>query len=461
MTDTPAERTADSRPRRWHVPGGVRVRLTLIYTAVFFAGGLLLLALTFALVANSLGSSTGSTKPVSLSAAVLRQCKADAYGPLGPNGKAVKRPNVSLQCQKAFAAGASAERSAQRAHTMHELEVWSVLGLFALTCTSAGLGWILSGQVLRPVREITEAARRASERHLGERITLGGPDDELKELADTFDAMLDRLDLAFAVQRQFVANASHELRTPLTTMRTAIDVVLAKPDRTSEQLEMTVEKVRRWIERSELIIDALLTLAVSNQRLEESELVDLGTAAEDALDATRNESKMLGLHVETALGPAPVSGSRVLIERMVTNLVRNAVDHNEAGGWVRVLTTSSGGHAVLEVANSGPIVEPGQVAGLFEPFRRAAARTGTSGVGLGLSIVQAVAEAHAATIEARAGAAGGLQISVTMPASPRWGGSPTHPVGAVGGTEGSGAGGSGAPGAQGTAPSRAGAGGSH
>jgi hypothetical protein len=271
---------------------------------------------------------------------------------------------------------------------------------------------------LRPVHDITNAAQRASERHLGERINLQGPDDELKELADTFDDMLDRLDLAFAAQRQFVANASHELRTPLTAMRTAVDVALAKPTRTTEQLELMAEKVRRSIERAERTIDALLTLAVSNQGIETVEPLDLATAAEDALDDVRDVADAAGLAVESELSPAAMDGNRILLDRLVANLVQNAVIHNVPDGWMRLRTGRSDGHAYLEVSNSGPVLDPDFVPHLFEPFRRANGRTASGGVGLGLSIVESVAEAHHASLEANARPEGGLVVTLMVPTPP-------------------------------------------
>jgi signal transduction histidine kinase len=414
----PAESGDATTRRRWRRPGGIRVRLTLIYTSVFLVGGVILLGLTFILVSNSLGSSGGTTATSPPSRALLAECKAKANGPhRGGKENKVSGKDLSVQCQKAFEAGSVAGKNAQRNHTMHELELWSLVGLAALTLGAAGLGWAMAGRALRPVREITDAARRASERHLGERINLSGPEDELKELADTFDDMLDRLDSAFATQRRFVANASHELRTPLTTMRTAIDVVLAKPDRTTQLLDATLERVRRSTGRAEHIIDALLTMAVSNQGVESVEPVDLATAAEDALDEVRDQVQQSGLRLETALDEARVDGSQVLLERMVANLVENAVTHNVPQGWVRVRTWSEDDSAILAVANSGPRVSADELPGLFEPFRRAASRTGSSGVGLGLSIVRAVGDAHGAAIEACAERDGGLLVTVTIPLS--------------------------------------------
>jgi signal transduction histidine kinase len=391
----------------------VRLRLTVLYTIVFLAGGIVLLSISYVLVSNSLGSGTTPPNPLaSPTYRLTQECKAEL------NGSVVGKPKPShpdLACQKAFFEGALAEQANQRDHTMSELLRWSIVGLIGLTVASAGLGWMMAGRVLRPVHEITEAARRASERHLGERINMDGPEDELKELADTFDAMLERLDQAFATQRQFVANASHELRTPLTSMRTAIDVVLAKPNRTPEQLEATAEKVRRSIDQSERIVDALLTLAVSNQGAAGVESLDLSTAAEDALDAVDDQARAAGLRVDTELSAAEVTGSRVLLERLVSNLVENAVVHNVSDGWVRVRAGTNNGHAYLEVANSGPVVTEEDLPHLFEPFRRGDARIGSSGVGLGLSIVQAVGEAHGARVQAVASAAGGLVVSVTLP----------------------------------------------
>ena len=285
-----------------------------------------------------------------------------------------------------------------------------------MTVASGGLGWYISGRLLRPVREITATARRASEQHLGERLALTGPRDELRELGDTFDDMLERLDAAFAAQRRFVANASHELRTPLTVMRTAIDVTLAKPSPTARQLTDTAVRVRRSIDKAESMIEALLTLAVSDQGKLSTEFTDLATLAEDAIDAAAPEIARLNLTVEAKLDPAGMTGDPQLLERMITNLVGNAVRHNEPGGWIRLRTGGSPGAAYVEIANSGPFIPDDAVASLFEPFRRMEARTGSSdGVGLGLSIARSVATAHHATVTARSQPAGGLDISVVIP----------------------------------------------
>jgi signal transduction histidine kinase len=320
--------------------------------------------------------------------------------------------SLLARCNRAFAA----DRSGQRGDALAALQAASLIGLGALTVVSAGFGWLSSGRALRPVRSITEAARRASELRLGQRLALTGPDDELKQLADTFDVMLERLDAAFTSQKRFVANAAHELRTPLTAMRTAIEVTLAKPSRTPEQLEAMAARVQRSVDRAEAIIDALLALAVSEVGPAAREPIDLATAAEDALDAARPAIEQRGLTIDAALAPAPTQGDRVLLERMVANLVDNAVRHNHSGGWIGIRTLQRDGGAVLEMANTGPSIPAERIPTLFEPFARAEPRLNPAdGVGLGLSIAQAIAGAHDAAIAARARDGGGLELSVTLP----------------------------------------------
>ena len=235
---------------------------------------------------------------------------------------------------------------------------------------SGAVGWLVAGRALRPVHAITGAARRASEENLGERLALAGPPDELKELADTYDAMLARLDAAFASQRRFVANASHELRTPLTVMRTAIDVTLAKPGRTPAQLEDMAAEVRGAVDRAEALIEALLTLARSDRGTAAVEPADLAVLAEDALDAAGPAIRARSLRPETSLQTAPARGDLVLLDRLVANVVDNAVRHNAAGGWIQVATGTRDGQAYLTVTNGGPVIAEDMTPLLFEPFRR-------------------------------------------------------------------------------------------
>jgi len=414
--------------RLW--PHKVRLRLTLLYAGLFLIAGGALLGLTYGLVDASLPASNRSVTATHAYNTDLaefeRLCKS-------PNPEATPAPSPSrgskasnpqaAECKRLgeYIAGVQAGAKSQRDQALHSLLLYSLLGLGVMTLASAGAGWFVSGRVLRPVRAITETARRASEQHLGERIGMTGPRDELRELADTFDDMLERLDRAFAAQRAFVANASHELRTPLTIMRTAIDVTLAKPGRTQAQLEDMAERVRRRIETAERMIDGLLTLAVSDQGAASYEFADLSALADDALEMAASGIGRLGLTVLTELGPAPTEGDQKLLERMVWNLVDNAVRHNEPGGWIRVTTgveaNAAGPELVfLRIANSGAAVPAESVPGILEPFRRVAGRTGSEdGVGLGLSIVRSVAAAHDAGLEVRPLADGGLEVCVTLP----------------------------------------------
>jgi signal transduction histidine kinase len=406
------------RPVRRFWPQKIRTRLTLIYATLFFAAGSALLALTYALVASSLPAQPPAAAPVSTHATVSKQelntLSQECYPPKGnhriPNTAACK------QLEEAYNAGAASGSQTQRQRALSSLLAFSLAGLAVMTVASGGLGWFMSGRVLRPVQVITETARRASEQHLGERLALTGARDELKELADTFDGMLERLDAAFATQRRFVANASHELRTPLTVMRTAIDVTLAKPSPTERQLTDMAVRVRRSIDRAESMVEALLTLAVSDQGKLSTEFTDLATCAEDAIDAAAPGIERLDLHVDTELDPAQTTGDPQLLQRMIANLVDNAVRHNEPGGWIRLRTGTSDAAVYLQIANSGPFIPDDAVPSLFEPFRRMQARTGVrDGAGLGLAIARSVLTAHRATVTARSQPAGGLDISVVIP----------------------------------------------
>jgi len=412
------------RPVRRVWPQKVRTRLTLIYAALFFAAGSALLGLTYGLVASSLPATPAASAKVSRQEQqkLNLECKQAGGAGTGKHPVPVPRPapGVCQQAEAAYRAGVSSGSQSQRQRTLNGLGLFSLIGLGVMTIASGGLGWVMSGRVLRPVRLITETARRASEQHLGERISLTGARDELKELADTFDDMLERLDAAFATQRRFVANASHELRTPLTVMRTAIDVTLAKPSPTQRQLTDMAVRVRRSVDRAESMVEALLTLAVSDQGKLSTEFADLATWAEDAIDAAAPEIERLDLRVETKLDPAETTGDPQLLERMIWNLVDNAVRHNEPGGWIRLRTGTSDAAGYLEIANSGPFIPDDAVPSLFEPFRRMEARTGVrDGVGLGLSIARSVVTAHRATVTARSQPAGGLSISVVIPRTPR------------------------------------------
>jgi signal transduction histidine kinase len=404
------------RPARRLWPQKVRTRLALLYATLFFTAGLVLLGLTYGLVAASLPAQPSvSPRAASEDLNKLNQCKVALSSAKG------KPPPTSLQAEckqveQAYSVGTAAGLAALRQRALSDLLAFSLFGLGLMTVASGGLGWFMSGRVLRPVRVMTQTARRASEQRLGERLALTGARDELKELADTFDDMLERLDAAFATERQFVANASHELRTPLTVMRTAIDVTLAKPAPTARQLTDMAVRVRCSIDRAETMIEALLTLATSDQGTPRTEFTDLATCAEDAIDTAAPEIEQLGLRVDALLDPAETTGDAQLLERMISNLVGNAVRHNEPGGWIRLRTGTGESAVYLQIANSGPYIPEDTVPSLFEPFRRMQARTGVrDGAGLGLSIARSVVTAHHATITARSQPVGGLDITVVIP----------------------------------------------
>ena len=404
--------------RLW--PQKVRTRLAVLYAALFFAAGSALLVITYGLVASNLPTRPPSSLTISSQEMRLfNACTAEGAASKAdgrPPPATVKDLSGCKQVESAYYDGTAAGMQDQRQQTLGKLLRFWLVGLGLMTVASGGLGWFMSGRVLRPVRVITETARRASEQHLGERLAMTGPRDELRELGDTFDDMLERLDAAFATQRRFVANASHELRTPLTVMRTAIDVTLAKPSPSTRQLTDMAVRVRRSIDRAESMIEALLTLAVSDQGRLSTEFTDLATWAEDAIDDAAAEIERLELRVDRELNPAETIGDPLLLDRMIRNLVDNAVRHNEPGGWIRLRTGSGDGAAYLEIVNSGPHIPEDTVPSLFEPFRRMEARTGVrDGVGLGLSIARSVVTAHRATVTARSRPAGGLDVSVVIP----------------------------------------------
>jgi len=275
-----------------------------------------------------------------------------------------------------------------------------------------------AGRALRPLRTITAAAQRISASSLNERLALDGPDDEIKELGDTFDGLLARLEASFRSQRQFVANASHELRTPLGRQRLVSQLALNDPAATIESLRRAHERVLASGAEQEQLIEALLTLARGQAGLDRQEPFDLAGVSGQVLHGRRAEASYLGLDLRTAACPAPLTGDPRLAERMVANLVDNALRHNQAGGWIEVTTGTGAGHAFLTVANTGPQIPPTEADRPLQPFRRLGAdRTGQGrGLGLGLSIVQAIADAHGAALTALPRPGGGLRVEVTFPA---------------------------------------------
>jgi signal transduction histidine kinase len=309
--------------------------------------------------------------------------------------------------------------TASQTHTLDSFRIASAIALGLISILSFALSWWMAGRVLRPVHAITDAARRLSEQTLHRRINLQGPDDELKELADTFDAMLGRLDRAFSSQRRFVANASHELRTPLATERVLIDEALANRTAQPEDFRAILEQLRTNSEETERLVDALLVLARSERGLDRWSEVDLAATVQGALDAAGLEANSKGVELRSELSPVTVKGDPGLLDRLVGNVVENAIRHNFAGGWVEITTGRSGPRALLQVTNTGPVLDDSTIATLTEPFRRAGPdrRTDDGGFGLGLSIVDGVVGAHLGSMTLHPRPGGGLALQVQLPAS--------------------------------------------
>jgi signal transduction histidine kinase len=314
-------------------------------------------------------------------------------------------------------AKAGSVQAAQRAADSHQLLVNSGIALAIVAVLAVLAGWLVAGRMLQPIRTITRTARRISSASLHERLALDGPQDELKELGDTLDDLFGRLDAAFEAQRHFVANASHELRTPLTAERTLLQVALDDPDTTIAGWRSTANEVLASSDDQARLIEALLALASSESGLDGHEPVDLAATVTATLVELQPEIDRLGIHIDEAMTPAPLEGDPLLVERLVANLLNNAVRHNGVDGHVEVVTAVKEGQAVLSVTNTGPLIPPAEVDRLFEPFQRLDRRRThyKEGHGLGLSIVRAIATAHQASISAHPMPNGGLAVSVTFP----------------------------------------------
>ncbi len=388
---------------RWPAPT-IRLRLTVLYGVVFLITGAVLLTFGYFLVRHNL-DARGNFRQVLAHLGIKSPLPAPPVGHpfgFGPGSAA--------------ASVAAAYRAQLRAQALDRLLVEYLLALGVMTIVSVVAGWLLAGRALRPLRQITATARRVSGQNLGERIALSGPADELRELADTFDGMLARLDNAFHGQRHFVAHASHELRTPLAIMRTEVDVALADPDAGESDLRQMGEAVRETIDRCERLLESLLMLARSEGAAQHEEDVDLAALAGDCITDLRARAEELELSVRDELAPALTRGDTALLERMIANLLDNAIRHNERGGFVDVQTGVDAGQAVVTVGNGGPLIDVADAEALIEPFRRL--ERGRGGFGLGLSIVNSVVEAHGGRLTVAARSDGGLEIQVRLPALP-------------------------------------------
>jgi len=365
-----------------------RLRLTLLYSGMFLALGTAIVVVIFLL--GSHGTVIGSS-----SSSVVGAVPAPAGH--APIVRDVVSQQHSADVDRLLAAS------------------WVTLAVTAVV--AAVLGWFLAGRVLRPLREMTASAQTISAGNLHERLALTGPDDEFKQLGNTFDDLLGRLEASFAAQRRFVANAAHELRTPLTVERTVLQVALADPDASAASLRAACEELLASGRDHQRLLDSLLTLATSERGLSRGEPIGLAAVADDVLESSRPEIEQRSLTIAAELQPVTINGDRALIESLVANLVDNAIRYSEPAGRVEVGTSVDAGHAVLTVVNGGPQIPESEIERLFEPFRRLTTdRTTADGHhGLGLSIVRAVATAHRAIVAATPGPEGGLAMTVRFP----------------------------------------------
>jgi signal transduction histidine kinase len=280
-----------------------------------------------------------------------------------------------------------------------------------------GVGWLIAGRVLRPLRTITATARDISARNLHQRLAVDGPDDEFRRLGDTLDGLFGRLEASFQAQRRFVANASHELRTPVAAEKTVLQVALADPGATTDTLRSACQTALQWNGQQERLIDSLLTLASSEREIERWEPFDLADIATQTILDRHQETRRRDIRIDTDLSAAPATGDPALAESLISNLVSNAIRHNVDGGRVEISTAITDGRAVLTVSNTGPLVPPEQVDRLFQPFQRLGTQRvrQSSGHGLGLAIVHAIVSVHGAELSASARPEGGLAISVSFP----------------------------------------------
>ncbi len=372
--------TSRERMRLHLPPRTIRARLTVLVFAAFLAAGAVLLAVTV----------------------VVWQRRTA--------GPAVALPSPS---------GGIIIPATQRSVDQRELLVASGVALLVMGALSLGLGWLVAGRFLRPVRTITTTAREISATTLHERLNLSGPDDELTELADTFDELLERLERSFASERRFVANASHELRTPLAAMRVSLDVAMAKPGPVPAQVVTLAERLRRELDRMDALLESFLTLAKTQQGpLADQATLSLAELACVAIEDRGAAISAQGLNVEQRPDPhARVTGSAPLLARMVENVIENAIGHNQPDGWLRVSTAVEGTRAQLVVENGGERLDPDVVKELSRPFRRVGAeRTGSDrGAGLGLAIVASIAEVHGGTLDLAARDEGGLRVAIGLP----------------------------------------------
>jgi len=385
----------------------IRFRLTVLCSAFFITAGAALLTITYLLVRHSTAIALFANRKGGGVIAIK-----------GPHpGPATWLQHGSPSAQQVLIARQLSAQAAQHARDLHQMLTQSGIALAIMAVLAIVLGWLIAGRVLRPLGVMKAATQQITERSLHERLALPGPDDEVRELADTIDGLLARLEKAFDAQRHFVASASHELRTPLTLNRAILEVALADLDATAEDLRSACEELLTSGEQQERLLEALLTLASSEQGLDRREQFSLAAVTARAVSAHRAEAEDRGLQVGVCLGKAVVVGNHDLAERMAANLVDNAIRYNVPGGRIDVLTETRDSRAVLAVANTGPPVAQDQVSRIFQPFQRLTddGAANPDGHGLGLSIVRAIAAAHDAGLKVVLRPEGGLAVEIHFP----------------------------------------------
>lgn len=383
------------------------MRLTLLYGLLFVASGAVLLAITYVLANRPNGfylyrrSAGGGPAAV---ADGLHLCNADAPCSIDP-----------------IAAAQRQQAMEQHDAEMHHLLVQSGIALAIMSVIAIGLGWLVAGRVLRPLRTMTSTIQRISARNVHERLAVEGPGDELKDLADTVDGLLSRLETALDSHKRFVANAAHELRTPLTVEHALLEESLIDRDATVDSFRSNFERLLNLSRQQARLLESLLTLSSSERGLDRQEPLDLSEVADQVVDGRRRDAEARGLRLETAIATAEVWGDGALVERLLANLLDNAMDYNVPDGWIQVFTGVHNGRCVVRVANSGREIPPDRVGRLFEPFQRLDRVADDGHHGLGLSIVRSIATAHGASLSARARSRGGLVVEVSFPPRTRRG----------------------------------------
>jgi signal transduction histidine kinase len=407
----------------------VRLRLTALYGGLFLASGAGLLAITYALVAGLpvraqfqiAGTSKGSVRLVPLRGQVLAPLPVPVRQFIvhsGGGGTSVPLPPFPRPGNLTFL---GFQATLPTPGELHRFVVESAVALAFMAIVSIGLGWLVAGRVLRPLRAMTITARQISEESLDERLAVRGPADELRDLGDTIDGLLARLEKAFEAQRRFVANASHELRTPLAMMRTSLDVALGKPSPVPAEVTVLAGKLEEGLDQADKLLEGLLLLARAQQGgVGEITEASLRRLVAEALDADRAEIMRRGLVVVDATVEGDVTGNETLLARLVANVVDNAVRHNFPGGRVQISNDFHGGRARLVVESEGPVIPEEQAQHLGEPFYRLGAErvANNDGTGLGLSIVRAIAIGHGGSLQLQARPGGGLRVIIELPAAP-------------------------------------------